>query len=213
MHVNIFSNGDQALHCGGCDAEIEKEDHYITLIGKELNKTYEDISFNSASNDQIVRTTIDWFESGNTADFVIIHFTEDFRVEYIAGHDDYQICTPFGVKNHQCPPDKYKDLDYYYENIYNPFIGSDNFYKNQFLLELYFEKKNIPYFFLKLMNIPTPSPWKTWCKTKRLTATCYAGGLIDTQENKPDNYHHHHPSEKGHQIIADYILDNIRDQF
>lgn len=213
MHVNIFSNGDQALHCGGCDAEIEKEDHYITLVGQALNKTYEDISFNAASNDRIVRTTIDWFENGNTADFAIIHFTEDYRIEHISGQNDYQTCTPFGVKNHQWPENVYKDYDNYYEKIFNPFIGSDNFYKNQFLLELYFEKKNIPYFFLKLMVCPTPSPWKTWCTNKNLVATHYTGGLIDSQENKPENYHHHHPSEIGHQIIADYILDNIKKRF
>jgi hypothetical protein len=213
MHVNIFSNGDQALHCGGCDAEIEKEDHYITLVGKELNQSIHDISFNAASNDRIVRTTIDWFESGNTADFAIIHFTEDFRLEYVQEYNDYQTCTPFGVKNHQWPPEKYKDLEYYYDNVYTPFLGSDNYYKNQFLLELYFEKKNIPYFFLTLMKSSTPSPWKAWCKHQNLRSTHYMGGLIFSQEKKPENYHHHHPSEKGHQIIADYILENIREHF
>jgi hypothetical protein len=213
MHVNIFSNGDQALYCGGCDAELEQEDHYITLIGKELNKTYEDISFNAASNDRIVRTTIEWFESGNTADFAIIHFTEDFRIEYVAGYNEYETCTPFGVKHQHWPPKVHPHFDHYYENIYNPFIGSDNYYKNQFLLELYFEKRNIPYFFLTLMKSPTPSPWKKYCKHQSLTPTHYKGGLISSQEEKPENYHHHHASDKGHQIIANYILDNIRDHF
>lgn len=213
MHVNIFSNGDQALHCGGCDAEIEKEDHYITLVGEKLNQTVHDISFNAASNDRIVRTTIDWFESGNTADFAIIHFTEDFRLEYVQEYEDYQTCTPFGVKNHQWPPEKYKELEYYYDHVYTPFLGSDNYYKNQFLLELYFEKKQIPYFFLTLMKSSTPSPWKGWCKHQKLKSTHYMGGLISTQEKSPENYHHHHPSEKGHQIIADYILENIHEHF
>lgn len=210
MHVNIFSNGDIALHCGGCDAEIEAESHYINLIGQKLNKTYKDISYNAASNDRIARTTIEWFESGNTADFALIHFTEDFRIEHIAAENKYQDCTPYGVKHHQYPTNVYKDYDNYYEKIFNPFIGSDNFYKNQFLLELYFEKKNIPYYFLKLMVCDTPSPWKNWCKHKDLTATVYANSLLDTQQNKPEHYHHHHPSELGHQIIADYILENIK---
>lgn len=211
MHVNIFSNGDLALHCGGCDAQIEEESHYITLVAKKLNKTYHDISFNAASNDQISRSTIKWFEEGNTADLAIIHFTEEYRIEYIAGHNHYQTCTPFGVKNHDWPPEKYKELDYYYENIYNPFIGGDNFYKNQFLLETYFELKKIPYFFIKLVKSPTPSMWKPWCKVQHITTTHFTGSLIGSQETNPENYHHHHPSEKGHQIIADYIVDNIKD--
>ena len=217
MHVNIFSNGDQALHCGGCDAEIHGEDHYIALVAKALNKTYEDISFNAASNDRIVRTTVEWFENKNTCDLAIIHFTEDFRIEYITDELDYQTCTPFGVKNHQYPTSKYKELDYYYENIYNPCIGSDNLYKNQFLLELYFKDKNIPYIFLKLRNLPVRSSWSNWCKNQNVTAThSYLGannGLLGSAIINQDNYLEHHPSEKGHQIIADYIIAEIKNAY
>ena len=38
-------------------------------------------------------------------------------------------------------------------------------------------------------------------------------GLICSPKTNPENFHQHHPSEKGHEIISNYIVDNISQYF
>ena len=210
MHVNFFSNGDQDLHCSGCGAEIELESHYSKIIGERLNRSVIDISTNAASNDRIVRTTIDWFESGNTCDIALIHLSEDYRTDYPKDYNQYDTVTPEGIRDYKFPKENYGKLSLYYKTYFNTFIGSDNFYKNQFLLEQYFENHNIPYYMMCLYPPSVDSPWKDWVKHKTLQGTHYKkDSLLGNVEQNPSHYHHHHPSELGHHMLAQHIIDNI----
>jgi hypothetical protein len=117
-----------------------------------------------------------------------------------------------------------KSYTEYYTQIYNLNIGLNNFYKDLFLLEQYFEKKNIPYYFIKLSHINhilnhKDVPWTSLCKTNYLDIPTINGDIL-TMKYEGDDYtpdyseddpkykflNGIHPSELGHQKIADYII-------
>ena len=127
--------------------------------------------------------------------------------------------------------------DHYYKYCYNPMLGVYNFYKNLYILEQFFEKNNINYFMIKLSpsffmgnqisksllnddpNDLTNFYWKTLCKHDFFNIPSIRDTMIDIQDKKnftPD-YRHlgyqfltgGHPSELGHQRIADFIISKI----
>lgn len=208
MHVNILTNSEQALHCGGCHAEVGEEEHFSIVLGKLLNKTVHDISLNAASNDRIIRTTIEYFESGNTADVAVIILSPNNRFDYPIEYNSYQEVTEEGVNLHEWPKENYLDFQQYFSKIYNPFVGSDNFFKNQFLLETYFKMKNIPNLIMSYHGNYgiIPSPWKNWVSPLKSIKSILGKEGLDNE-----NYHTHHPSDIGHRKIAEHISEHIRE--
>lgn len=127
--------------------------------------------------------------------------------------------------------------EHFYKHYYNPMLGIYNFYKNLYILEQFFEKNNINYFMIKLSpyffignQIPKsllnddPNDlinfyWKTLCKHDFFTIPSIKDTMIGRdKENFTPNYTHlgfkylmgTHPSELGHQKIANYIIKEIQ---
>jgi hypothetical protein len=224
MHVNLFFNGcsyteGQELEGIEKNKEYQRLNRFSHIVSERLNKTYDNISFSGASNDRIVRTTIDWFESGNTCDISIIQLTQYSRIEW---HDDNGNPVQFGIWKMNF---KSYNNRMYYRFIDTEAVRVNNYYKNLFLLETYFELKGIKHYFLTLehcqMNIS--SSWKDRCKNQDIVKitdiidcfwkdkTYYCEDLF-SKYNKDCKFLHYggrHPNELGHQKIAEHIIDNI----
>lgn len=126
--------------------------------------------------------------------------------------------------------------EYYYKYYYNPMIGIYNFYQNLYILEQFFEKNNINYFMIKLSpnfyvgdksdnSYLNASPndlinfyWKNLCKHNFFDIPSIRNTILSRdKENYTPNYTHlgkkylcgAHPSELGHQRIADFIISKI----
>lgn len=211
MHVNILTNSEQSLHCGGCHAEVENEEHFSIVLGKILDKTTLDLSTTAASNDKIVRQTVEYFETGNTCDVVVLILSANDRIDYPVRYNEYQDITSDGVRDHQFPEDRYLDFQNYFSNIYNSYLGSDNYHKNLFFLKTYFKLKGINHYIMdwKESFSKYPSPWKDWVDPVISFKTKFLG----VEEVNNPNFNHHHPSAVGHRLIAEHVSENIKQYF
>jgi len=133
--------------------------------------------------------------------------------------------------------------DAYYKYFYNDNIGLYNFYKNLFILEQYFEKNNINHLFLKLESnrIATFKAdieeckirnrtgdeidfyWQVGCKNRFSYLTSIRSQILDIKDKSNFTVDYNdkkypflngtHPSELGHQKIADYVMNMITDKY
>ena len=221
MHVDLLFCGCSFTEGGELegiekDYEYQRLNRFSHIVSERLNKTYKNISSSGISNDTIVRTTIDWFEQGNTCDMAIIQLTRYNRIEW---YDDNGNPVKFSAWM--------QDVRSYSNRMYYSFIDNEavrvnNYYKNLFLLETYFELKGIKHYFLTLeshsMN-KIPSTWKDYHKNNSITKftdiindpTYYCEDLYSKNKNnrKFASFNGSHPNELGHQKIAQHIIDNI----
>ena len=232
MHVDLFFNGCSFTEGGELEG-IEKDYEYRRLnrfshvVGERLNKTYENIGSCGASNDRIVRTTIDWFKQGNTCDVAIIQFTEPSRVEW---YDDDG--TAHKISTWHADNKSYKHsnrMSLYYKIMDSKGVQVNNYYKNIFLLETYFELRGIKYYFMNMADPKLPnhisSTWKDHCKNQNFICIT---NIIGTMNNPKNNIYYcedlysknkkdprcrfltgGHPNALGHQKIAEHIISAI----
>ena len=193
----------------GDELENREKDRFSTLVSDHLGKDHVNLSERGKSNDGILRTTIEYCEE-HTVDLAIIQFTKILRREILDSRGKHY--------NRLCLGGKMNGPSlYYFQNIQNNADDIANFYKNKYLLENFFKGKGIPYYFVCLNQkkdprIKRPSSWQKLSDTEVTSLYTVLGG------NKYDgtpyfNYPHvargAHPNIKGHQKIADHILQNL----
>tara|TARA_B100000427_G_scaffold159184_1_gene132198 strand:- start:7013 stop:7627 length:615 start_codon:yes stop_codon:yes gene_type:complete len=165
-------------------------------------RLYTSIGECGKSNDGILRTTINFCEN-NPVTLAIIQFTNFSRREVMnSGKDTY-----FRINAEN--PDE-GSLEYF-KHFQNKNDDVANYHKNKFLLESYFKKRNIRYFFLNLQKMKlvegyTPSSWYHLAdKSPVSNMKTILGG----KRWHPENYVTGHPNKRGHQLIAQHIYENI----
>lgn len=243
MHYNLLFNGCSFTE--GCELEGKTKDfnhrtkhRYSHVIHERTGKTYDNIALSGVSNNRITRTTIEWFENGNTCDLAIIQFTMPQRIEFISGltgevslfaqvnfiphkpNDLFNIDIPIDVD------DLKKSYLEFYRHVYNLNVGLNNFYKDLFLLEQYFERNNIPCYLLKICDVhhiqkSIDVPWTALCKNRYLNIPTINGDILtmsyEGEDYTPDYSKDDpkykwlngiHPSELGHQKIAEHIINH-----
>ena len=223
MHYNLLFNGCSFTVGGeleGINKDYEHRDRhrYSHIVSERLGKTYDNISKSGASNDTIARTTIEWFEKGNTCDLAIIQWSQIIRYEWVADDGSYVMFLPKEVKYN-----KYFARSMYYKSIYNTNFGINLFYKNLFLLEQYFKSKNINHYFIKLDYLEdsydtSKSMWKTFCTHHFDKIDSIVGSIIPHKKDSLFFYCQpgpnlwlpgSHPNALGHLKIADYLIEKI----
>lgn len=153
------------------------------------------------------------------------------------------VVTQWGTNNKKDHQDTREAYNAYYKIFYNDNIGLYNFYKNLYILEQYFEKNNINHLFFKLdinristfkLDIEDCKVrdndgnvvdfyWQVGCKNRYSYITSIRGQIIDIHDksNFTKDYSNEgyrflngtHPSELGHQRIADYVMNMITDKY
>ena len=194
----------------GDELKNRLEERYSTLVSNYYQAEHVNLSDCGRSNDAITRTTMQWFADGNTTDLAIIQWSIISRFE---GYDD------LNKRYIHVTVDKKSKWDAYYKQYYYDQLGIDCLYKNYYLLEQYFIKNNIKYFFMfhdcwnQFMDID--SVWKHFIIKKDFhflrgnlsQQTILKNPLIDNCHFKGTNGGH--PNNLGHQAIANYVIKEI----
>jgi len=216
--------------------EHQKTHRFSHLVSEHFKKTYDNVSQSGISNDSIVEKTIEWFENGNTCDIAIIQFTTVTRtIWYDSDYKKYSISPVLTSNNKKIYSDTIAlKTKLYYKTFYSNLLGHQNYYKNLFFLEKYLAEKNIKYLFTKLSisdqyeydenNENNDYGWKKYCsKIKVKLLKELIGKQTNYQKNTIVNENYCkdflnkkypflngvHPSELGHQKIANYLIEEI----
>ena len=194
----------------GDELENREKDRFSTLVSDHIGKNHVNISERGKSNDGILRTTIEYCEN-NTVDLAIIQFTKISRREILDSKGERYIRLNVGNRDDASV--------LYFENLNTNADDLANFYKNKFLLEHFFKVKGIPYYFVclnqkkDLLYKRNPSSWQKMSDTKPVTSlyTLFGGNKYDGTPyfNYPHAERGGHPNIRGHQKIAEHILQNI----
>lgn len=200
--MNILFNG--CSYTWGDELE-DRTKRFSDLIGGV------NISGCGRSNDGIARTTVDWFKHNeyfaSTLDLVVIQWTIMSRMEFY--HEEQRYVNILNREKNKKVYDKH--WKYWYDNCYNDQFGVDNLYKNVFLIKNYLESLNIKYFFLFhdcwFEHLFMDSSWKTFLPRHVIRGHAqHTNTILPHKSICPECYMpKDHPSEKGHQLIADYI--------
>jgi len=223
----------KSLFFSGCSYTFGDElgDRFNQRFSKLVSDHYECNHLNIGecgySNDAIVRKTIKYLEH-NKPDVVVIQFTVISRLEYFTSRgqiENWCVQYPTGV-------DKTK-INRYYISVYNDIVGCENFWKNVFLFDSYCKSRGIKYVSLVadhydiLLQRPEKryhringfgdhnniGYWRSLCDG--IHPFCLHYNLLgDIQDSRFwSNYSHGkrggHPTVKGHQLIADKVIDLI----
>ena len=190
--------------------ELENPDkdafpHLVARMGlmrEGITRDYVNLGQCGKSNDGILRTTLEYCEN-NEVNIAVIQFTIFSRREV----------KRYGVNKyfHITAENNDEGSLEYYKHFQNVDDDVANFYKNKFILESYFKKRNIRYFFLSLQNMKklgfyNHSSWShIGCKEPVFNIREMLGG----KRRHPENYVISHPNKRGHQLIANHIYENI----
>jgi hypothetical protein len=217
------------------DLEHLKKHRFSHLVANHFGMTYDNISRGGACNDWIVDSTVEWFESGNTCDVAIIQFSKKSR---LISYDENEKATSILPNFHatQVFMDKENKFSQYnekiaaiYKHLYTDYYGTQNYYKNLFFINQYLNNKNVKSVFLSLSdesrNPLKRKQYELFCQNVKIQHII--SGIIPPKEKDPSFYckdynvclstksngplflFGRHPSEIGHQSIANYIIENV----
>lgn len=211
--MTIFFNGCSITW--GDELEEKEDQRYSTLIGHQLDADVVNIAQAGVSNDWIVEKTISWF-SDHIADLAIIQFTEPSRwIWYDPNDRERRICIQKSKKlsDH---PEVYRASRDYYKSIYSDLMGIQNRWKNQYILETFFKFRKIPYIFVDMKSHhhyeKQDCNWKTLCAQQEILNLMWDNSILESYSANSDRYAPNgHPSAKGHQKIAKYLIDMIEE--
>ena len=172
------------------------------LMREGITRDYVNLGQRGKSNDGILRTTLEFCEK-NEVDIAVIQFTKFSRREIKKPQST-------GYFHLTATDNDERSLEYY-KHLHNRDDDVANYHKNKFLLENYFKKRNISYFFLCLQKMHkvegyTPSSWYHLVDKKPILNL---RELLGGKRWHPENYLVGHPSKKGHRMIANNIYENI----
>lgn len=176
------------------------------------------------SNDRIVRTTIDYFTNlivldQFTSDWTaIIQWTQPMRYEYWDEHTrTWALVIPSCVNVGQrlVEPDVQSRLEQYRNDTYrylNDYTVAQKYFSQVVGLASFFEKNNINYWFVNLYGEQSQQLTENQCKyldqrVQWLNTTPWHG--IDQMFR--DKCASMHPSQKGHEQIAQAMYYKIKD--
>ncbi len=194
----------------GDGLENREKDRFSTLVSDFIGKKHVNISEKGKCNDGILRTTMEYCEN-HAVDLAIIQFTKISRREILDSKGERYIRLNVGNRDDASV--------LYYENLSTNADDIANFYKNKFLLEYFFKVKDIPYYFVclnrkkDLLYKTNPSSWQKMSDSKPVTSlfSVFGGNKYDGTPyfDYPHAERGGHPNIKGHQKIAEHILQNL----
>ena len=143
------------LYFNGCSYTMGMEldngvrDRFSTIVSNYFKADHLNDAKGGDSNDEIVMRSLEFLED-NVCDYAIIMLTHAERMNFNKS-----------IRPHTHPS--------FYEEYYDDEVGSLNFYKNRYILEQEFDKKNIPLLLLQYHNVYGDNVWSRRCKGKLQT--------------------------------------------
>ena len=228
MHYNLLFNGcsfteGAELEGIGKDYEYRRTHRFSHLVSEKTGLTYANIGKGGSSNEAILRTTVEWFEEGNTCDHAIIQWTNRHRIEYFSEKILVEyIKTPnyCNILPHSNIPDKL--LLESFANIQNNSNNQNNEdYCMYWMEQLLKDKCSFDYLKLKKQKEVSKEYYEigTYYKHRTKFPISYInGGILSESKDTKDYCFKYkkikmldgsHPSTLGHRKIADYIINNF----
>ena len=179
-------------------------DRFSTLVSNYFKADHLNDAKGGDSNDEIVMRSLEFLED-NVCDYAIIMLTHAERMKF----------------NKSIRPHTHSS---FYEEYYDDKVGSLNFYKNRYILEQEFDKKNIPLLLLQYHNVYGDNVWSRRCKGKLQTIANHTlidnpldreKTLLGRRRNKKYYYSDTekktlcHFNIEGHKRVADYIIGQL----
>ena len=124
-------------------------DRFSTIVSNYFKADHLNDAKGGDSNDEIVMRSLEFLED-NVCDYAIIMLTHAERMKFNKS-----------IRSNTHPS--------FYEEYYDDEVGSLNFYKNRYILEQEFDKKNIPLLLLQYHNVYGDNVWSRRCKGKLQT--------------------------------------------
>lgn len=218
------------------DFEYRDRHRFSQIISNKTGLSHKNIARSGSSNDRIVRETLNWFNAGNTCDLAIIQLSTITRHEYISKYAQHGVNFNPKYITTKWQDDRDHEMakvahEHYFKYYYNHMLGLYNFYKNLYILEQFFEKHDIKYFLIKLRvdiinsigDVHLKFFWSHLCKHDYYNIPTILNNILDTQDrsnftkdysnkDKIEKYKFFngtHPSELGHQRIADFLIKEL----
>ena len=221
MKVDLFFCGDSFTY--GAELQGLEEDHekrekqrFSTLVSDKLGMTHDNVSKNGACNDWIVKTVVDWFESGNECHTAFIQFSGYRRWGWYDKKRKYHFM-PEGrwddANHHYLKTEEQRNAFKTYDQLlYSEETHLDNYWKNKFFLVNYLKDK-CKVHFMTLRKVPygKDKNYKTnyWYNLVKNIEITELSPLVDKQlapRLNETNLRGGHPSSQGHEQIANYLL-------
>tara|TARA_B100001057_G_C22740591_1_gene907566 strand:+ start:669 stop:1310 length:642 start_codon:yes stop_codon:yes gene_type:complete len=187
------------------------KERFSRLVGDHYGAETTNLGQCGASNDNISRRSIEFLDK-NTVDIAVIQFTVHQRIEWFNDKDKPVKFTPQRISNNI--------QKIYYRDVYRNTLGSENLWKNIFLIDCYCKERGIKNIFLladhfdEMIKHPERifedgvGDWRKLCET--IPKTYLHMGCLGLMKNFPQNYINEagggHPTALGHQVIADKII-------
>ena len=221
MKVDLFFCGDSFTYGAELqgledDHEKRKKERFSTLVSDSLGKTHDNVSKNGACNDWIVKSVVDWFESGNECHTAFIQFSHYRRWGWYEG-DQYRNMTQHRDHiSHQHTDVQQQAHEAYWKFVRSESNDLDNYWKNKFFIKNYLKDK-CKVHFTTLSHIPygNKNLYKNnfWYNLVKDTEISSFKMIVDgefTEKYNDTNLTGRHPNTIGHQLIADHLLSIVK---
>ena len=196
----MFLYFDGCSYTNGSELDNRESDRFSTLVSNHFKAEHLNNSNGGSSNDQIILRSLEFLEH-HSCDYAIIMLTHCERMQF----------------NRKTYPNRDKS---FYEEYYNDEVGSLNFYKNRYILEQEFEKKDIPLLLLQYLYVPGDNVWRRKCKGRIQSV---AGNVFFSRQKSllgkrmNEKYYYNdkeeriltHFNKEGHRKVADYIIGKL----
>lgn len=187
----------------GDELENPEEERYSRLVCNKLGAKEVNVSRCGWSNDLILHN----FLKRPKPDVAVIQWTQISRWQmWDDSQDDWETLNINKKYNLQWNAVRY------YRHVYTDQHGIENYWKNVYLVEQYCKDNDIKLIMMN-MNDKKPtvdymSPYQCLCKSK---IPSIQRGIIPVPKHKTSEWYEYwmeyfHPSPKGHQMIADYLI-------
>ena len=197
MHTDLFFCGDSVTYGMELEPFGREEKRFSELVAKEKNLTYVNISKSGACNDWIVKRAVNFFREGNTCETAIIQFSAEERWSfYDPKKKDFLNIGNAKTTNNFLTPFMEAAHSAYYKHIYTHELAIENYWKNVFFLDQYLKDK-CKTIYLTLGYPVEKNSWAPDVEIGSVKLLCGNSRLVG------------HPSPRGHQRIADYIISRL----
>lgn len=194
----------------GDELENPEEQRFSRLVCNKLQTEEVNVSRCGASNDLLFHKFLKFSTTCGKPDVAVIQWTN--RNRWQMWDDDKDDWETLNVNK------KYKlqwNAVRYYRHVYTDQHGIESYWKNVYLAEQYCKDNDIKLIMLNMKDLKPKvdyvSPYQSLCKSK--IHHIKAGILPKPKHKTPEWYEYWmenmHPSPKGHQMIADYIINNF----
>ena len=211
----LYFNGCSYTHGKGC--EDRKKQRFSSLVSNHFNADHHNDAKSGSSNDEIVERTLKWLKD-NTCDYGIILMTHCARMNL------NKKIVPMSLHLGQ---EEQMVNKLFYDNFYSDELGANNFYRNRYILEQAFEKRGIPLLLLQYVPLPyqgtniwrelcdgdlplvAKTTWNNFELSSSIKTILGRRGNKEYYWSEKDNKSIGHFNYKGHEKLADWIVDKL----